>query len=116
MDKIKTEGKTTWRADIQEVVNVFYETFQPRGLSSMFIRKTVIMFCQKLPDGEVLEAMKKACSRLTAEEIDRNDIEELSNRAEQCIRYFCGICWRKIGESKPQSIIVEDENKMEVNQ
>jgi hypothetical protein len=114
MDKNKIEGKTTWRKDIQEVVNVFYNTFQPRGLSSMFIRKTVIMFCQRLPDGEVLEAMKKACDRLTAEEFDRDNIEELSNRAEQCIRYFCGICWRKIGESVPQSIIVEEGNKKEV--
>lgn len=89
---------------------MFYETFKPRGLSSDFIRNTVILFCTRLPEGDTLEAMQIACERMSGEVFDKADDEILTDKAEQCIKYFCGICWKRIREGQLQSVIVKEDN------
>ncbi len=71
--------------DAQKVSAIFSEYFDNYELSRNFIETTLKRhFLDSIPLPDILLAMRVACNRMRY-----ND-----NRA---IRYFCGICWRKIG-------------------
>lgn len=80
--------------DIEEIENVFTETYQKRLFVNKFKEGTLKRFLKLLPLHEILEAMNIACSKF-------------NNNPEQTIRYFCGICWNKTRGTKPKE--PEDE-------
>jgi hypothetical protein len=75
-DRIEAES---WNVAEVYMVNFGKDTMRKDHLTS--IRN----FNEKLGFYEVQEAMEKAVSRMRSQ--------------DQCFRYFCGICWRKIKES-----------------
>jgi hypothetical protein len=89
----------TWPKDIQPVVSLFYSKFKPHALSSDFIRKTMFIFTTNLKNSEVIDAMNKACAKFAP------------NDAEQCVKYFCGICWKLVRQLKQPILVIADEVK-----
>lgn len=65
------------------LINVmFNKYFEGRELTELFLNKSVRGFLKQLPLSEVLEAMRLAGERI--------------NDPNEAVRYFCGICWKKI--------------------
>ena len=74
--------------DINEIENVFMETYEGNTLTDKFKNASIKLFLKSLPFQVVKDAMYKATSKVY-------------NDPEGCSRYFCGICWIRIkGESK----------------
>lgn len=73
-------------------VNAVFESYYPGyELNEKFRKISLNRFFQSLPKIEIIEAMELACFRFQG---DKN--------RENVIRYFCGICWRKIrGKNGP---------------
>jgi len=69
--------------DVRNIEKVFQEVYPENKFSKMFKQTSVKVFLKSLPKREVEEAMYIAISK----------IDDDFYRA---IRYFCGICWRKI--------------------
>jgi len=69
--------------DIAKIDDIFQETYPERCLSEKFKIVSVKLFIKSLPLEEVKDAMNIATSYK-------------GNDFESCVRYFCGICWRKI--------------------
>ncbi len=74
--------------DIEAVASVYTLYFNNYVLTASFKNTTILRFIRALPTIEVAEAMESACSFMT----DRNR----SHGEDQAVRYFCGICWKKI--------------------
>jgi len=73
---------------IDEVIAVYEENFEGWTLLDR-TRISIRRFLRSLPRTEVIEAMEIACNNMgRRERVDSSSI---------VFRYFCGICWRKIG-------------------
>ena len=72
--------------NIDEIEEIFEEGF-PGFMFTERIREVTIKNLLKnfLPLEEVKEAMHIACSVIIGE-----------GREEECIKYFCGVCWQKV--------------------
>ena len=75
--------------DIECIAAVFSEYFVDYHLKDSFKNTTLRRFIRALPAIEVKEAMEIACHYLSSK-----SPHEYSR--EDAIRYFCGICWKKI--------------------
>ncbi|MCP5245714.1 MAG: HNH endonuclease [Burkholderiales bacterium] len=73
---------------IDEVQNTFNMYFEGYSFNKKF-RESVRLFVQKLPIDSVTNAMQVACYKFQS-----------SNDPNRATRYFCGICWREIRDSK----------------
>lgn len=89
----KIERRT--RKDIEDVAHVYRENYPGHDLSDKFKNVSVKKFLQLLPKDEVIDSLWKAVSLI-------------DNDSERAVKYFCGICWRKIkGETNEAKIINE---------
>lgn len=69
--------------DIREIASIFTDHFRHKDLSEQFKNGSLKNFLGLLPKHEVEIAMNLAVSKK-------------GNKADDAIRYFCGICWNKI--------------------
>lgn len=71
--------------EIKDVSDIFESEFEGFSLKDRFKNSSIKMFIEKLNVHDVKEAMYISCSRQV--------------EPEYAIKYFCGICWRKIKEN-----------------
>lgn len=69
--------------EAQKVNEVYSRHFPQWYLTDRFLTKSVFLFISQLGINKVVEAMESACERMHWDE-------------DKAIKYFCGICWRKI--------------------
>jgi hypothetical protein len=69
--------------DINEIDNIYSNHFDDWELSKQFKMSSLKKFLSLLPKHEVSEAMYLAISKHPTDE-------------DVCLKYFCGVCWRKI--------------------
>jgi hypothetical protein len=75
-------------------INNLYSSYNPSyTLKEEFLNKSVKMFINAIGFTVVYDAMERSCTKFASK----------YNGADNTIKYFCGICWRKIKEL--------DENK-----
>lgn len=85
-NKVMKSIKNRIDKNAKEVESVFSEHFSDRGFTTPFCR-SVKTFLKSLPLETVKEAMEIACSTL-------------HSNPTNALKYFCGICWKKIREKK----------------
>lgn len=68
--------------DINDIDLIYSDTFKGWQLVDKFKKTFVKKFLSLLPKHEVVEAMELACSRIAD--------------PDNAIKYFCGICWKRI--------------------
>jgi hypothetical protein len=68
---------------IDEVEDAFRAHFDGHGFTPTF-RQSVRVFLKSIPAHELVDYMHMACSRI--------------GRMNDSIKYFCGICWKRIKE------------------
>jgi len=68
--------------DVEEAFRAYFEDY---GFSPKF-RQSVRSFLKSIPRHEVVDYMHMACSRI--------------GRMEDSMKYFCGICWKRIKEGQ----------------
>lgn len=73
------------KRDINDIDNIYISQYQKWSFSDSFRNISLKYFLKKLPKHEVEEALHIAIARFPK---DENTV----------IKYFCGICWRKIKE------------------
>ncbi len=73
------------KREIADVDKIFQKYYEGRSLSQNFKKRSVKKFLSLLLKHEVVEAMKLA-------------VEKDFDDPEDCVKYFCGICWRKINK------------------
>lgn len=74
--------------DINKVLSIFENCYPGTTATDKFKKNSIGKFIDTLPLDQVEEAM----------EIATNYIDD---RADNCLKYFCGICWKKIkGEAR----------------
>ena len=72
--------------DMDEIENIFKINFPNKGFTDQFKDATLKNFLNNfLTLEEIKEAMHIACS-----------FKNKEGEEEDCIRYFCGVCWRKV--------------------
>lgn len=69
-------------SEILEIESIFQLTFPKRRFSDNFKFISTKRFLEKLPLETLKDSMNYACARI--------------KKPEDAIRYFCGICWKKI--------------------
>lgn len=79
MDKLEKRLE----ADSALIGKIFSAQFTGRELTDSFTRSSVYKFLKELPFHEVKEAMVIA-------------VDRVPHNGNNCARYFCGVCWRKI--------------------
>lgn len=84
-EKLLSRKKASLTRKANQIESVFSQYFSGYSFTDTFIR-SVKSFLEKLPKSEVEDAMMIACERF--------------GDHEQAIKYFCGICWRKVKESE----------------
>jgi hypothetical protein len=81
---VKANRKQKERAvdEVQEVFQVYFEGyfFSPK------FRQSVLSFLEQIPAHRLVEFMHVACIRI--------------GRRDDSLKYFCGICWKTIKESR----------------
>lgn len=85
LSSLQKRIKARENREVNLVEKVFSGTFPGHSFSDCF-RASVQSFLTKLGQDEVLGAMGLSCGRI------RNP--------ENCLRYFCGVCWRRIREGR----------------
>ncbi len=73
------------KKDIQEITIAFEDYFGGQTFTEEFKSLSLKRFLKFLPKHEIIEALHIA-------------IQNYPRPPDRCIRYFCGICWRKIRE------------------
>ena len=85
------------QADIEEINTIYLEQYKRWEFSEDFKEKSLKRFLKLLPKHEIKDALKIAISKYP---------KAINTRQrDQVIRYFCGICWRKIKGVTPSGII-----------
>ncbi len=72
--------------DVDDIDQIYKTAYRGWKLSDIFRNGSVKNFLAKLPKHEVVSAMEQAVSR--------------GLNSSAAIKYFCGICWRKIKNGK----------------
>ena len=68
--------------EMTELNNLFWDEFDGCCMTETFMNSSLRMFLDKLPFFEVMDSMRKSCSRMPD--------------PDRALKYFCGICWNKI--------------------
>ena len=77
---------------IESITAIFEREFDGKTLTEQF-KTSIRRFLQKLPYQVVYDAMEAACHRFTGATRYPNP--------DHAMRYFCGICWKKVrGEER----------------
>lgn len=84
--KFKRSVSKRENKDIKRIEEIFRETFNNFTLTKKFKKQTLLKFVRSLPLDEIEDSMWLATSKMWFDQ-------------ERCIRYFCGICWRKIKDN-----------------
>lgn len=81
--------------DIGEIDELYTSFYPAWMLSDRFKATTIRLFLSKLSKYELLDAIRKAGAKFPNSESEYD--------AETAIKYFCGVCWKKIkGTVRPQ--------------
>lgn len=88
----KLEGRV--EKDIAEINKIYSQAFEGWEFSEQFKDITLKKFLNSLPKHEIVDALKKAIYRV--------------NHKDQVIKYFCGICWKKIKGFDNSDIIIRE--------
>lgn len=83
------------RKDIEDVAQVYRENYPGYDLSDQFKNTSIRKFLQLLPKHEVIDSLRLAVSRK-------------DNDGEGAIKYFCGVCWRKIKRETSEIKIINE--------
>ena len=79
------------KKEAQEINELYTSYFEEWALSERFCNISLKRFLNHLPKLEIMDAMNLACSKMIAKyEWDKE------KAADNAIKYFCGICWKKI--------------------
>lgn len=81
---IKSQRKIE-ESKIDEVEQAFQLHFPEHSFTPKF-RQSVRVFIQRIPTHQVVDAMHLACGRIS--------------NVHDATKYFCGICWKQIKESR----------------
>lgn len=79
---------------IKYLSDLFLQQYAPYSFSPHFKKVTLKYFVAELYIDEIVDALRIA-------------INKIPDRAEDALRYFCGICWNKIKYPNSLSIIKE---------
>jgi hypothetical protein len=79
-DALLRKQRRKLNSQVEIVCDAFTGVFTGWGLNDN-ARNSIRKFLKSLPLEEVIEAMEKACSKMSK---------------EHAFKYFCGICWNKI--------------------
>lgn len=79
---------------IKHLSDLFLQQYDPYSFSPHFKKVTLKYFVTELHIDEIIDALQIA-------------INKLPDRAEDALKYFCGICWNKIKYPNSLSIIKE---------
>jgi hypothetical protein len=85
--KFAKKVETRIKADMNEVDEVYQAAIPGFRLSDEFKNVSLKRFIKALPLHEIIEAMEISTSKFP-------------NNGRRIIKYFCGICWRKIKGSE----------------
>jgi CRISPR/Cas system Type II protein with McrA/HNH and RuvC-like nuclease domain len=86
--RLLTNIKRRKTRDANDIEKIFMEAYPDKALTDKFKKVSMARFLNSLPKNSVEEAMILAISKI------RYDPED-------CVKYFCGVCWRKIkGDAK----------------
>jgi hypothetical protein len=107
-------SKYKWMKEVQAIVDIFENYFEVKTLRPRFVSGAIMKFSKSLSYEVVADAMSQACIKLTIEKLDITDRDAVSDRAEQCVKYFCGICWRAIKEKEEQTIFIDELDKEDI--
>lgn len=88
-DYLKTQ-EYMMSCQISQIEVIYSDCFKGWELTEGFKQRSLISFIKRLPLEEVQDAMRIACSKFRFQE-------------QRAIKYFCGICWRKIRENDAKS-------------
>lgn len=86
-NKIVKSKRIRLNKEITIIDNMFRQKFTSVHLSEHFKQRTVKFFLERLGFEEVNEAMGIALPHI--------------DEPENAVKYFCGVCWRKIKGKKP---------------
>lgn len=82
------------------ISNIFYQQYKPNSFSPHFQRTSLSYFIRELDVNDIEEALEIA-------------INKIPDKAEDALKYFCGICWNKIKYPEALNIVKIDVNNME---
>jgi hypothetical protein len=105
----KTKSRFDWYRDVKPTTDVFYHYFGdlPQGKS---IVGKILKFNSKLETGKIVGAMEFSCKKFTATDINWKDKKAVSDVADQCLNYFCGICWNEIKKQSGNATVLVARN------
>lgn len=86
--------------EIDDIFKYYYDQYKPYCLSDHFKRTSLKYFIEKIGYNEVLESLEIV-------------IDKIPDKAEDALKYFCGICWNKIRYPNALSIVRIEENGQE---
>lgn len=81
LDRLLKQQKKRESAQVDEIERVFKMTWAERQFADRF-RLSVTEFIQEIGVDECIRAMNRACGK--------------ARSPEDCLKYFCGICWNKV--------------------
>lgn len=80
--QLSEKVKKRQKSEAYLIAEIFHNQFPTHWLKQDFTEVRIVQFLQLLPFPEVESAMEIACRRI----VER----------EGAVKYFCGICWKKI--------------------
>lgn len=69
--------------DIEDISQIYKEQYKEWDFSENFKKTSIKKFLELLPKDEVVDSL-------------RHSINKFPTDADNVIRYFCGVCWKKI--------------------
>lgn len=81
--------------EIEAAFNDFYPTL---SFSEDFIEDTLEVFYAYFNERQLIKSMRIAC--------------EKTDDADSAIRYFCGICWNRIKNPYPKTLVEKQSGRM----
>ena len=81
--KFKKAIRRRENKDFKDIENILAETYENTRFTKKFKMQTLQKFFKELDKDAIEESMWLATSKV-------------NDDPERCIRYFCGVCWRKI--------------------
>lgn len=93
--KLLAKVRKRVESEIDSVVEIFEEKFKNQSPTEKFKINTIKMFIEKIGVFNVIDAMTLACDYIGGEGYSKADNFAMK-RGSDCLRYFCGICWKKL--------------------
>jgi len=105
----QTKRRFDWHRDVKPTVDVFYHYFGDLPQGKAIVGK-VLKFNARLDPGVVKDAMEFSCKKFVENDINWKKKKEVSELADQCLNYFCGICWNNIKKLTEKATVVVARN------